>query len=1721
MTLEFNEYYYLSRNPDVLHAVTNGQFSNGYLHYTMFGANELRNPNAIFNALEYAAGNPDVLTAVNAGLIPSVWDHYVHFGIVEGRLPSRAFADFDSASYLAANGDVAAAVASGTFANALQHYVQFGIAEGRPITRSDDIQLTHGTDTLTGTRFNAGLVYTPGGNDRVNSLQDEDWLTGIGLNPTLTATLGDANDNGATIVSPTLTGIATINAAFTGSNPLTATDTLNLEFATGLQAINVTRLPGTGIATLDRIQSAETGTLSIAAIQDLATVRFLYQDHALSGTNDSASLTLKGATMTEVAVRGRDGASGFESLTLTSQGSQNLVGSLITPQLSQLVINGDQDLVLFNASSDADQRTVHIAPAISNDGGGPAGLALVDASAQTGRLILDLTGHTGAQPIITDAGKAGYVAVKGGSADDRFVIAETVTDSGISIDGGSGTDSLLLMRSLTDNPGTTQKASISSIETLIALASSAGTLEVDTNLISDLSGIVLRNESLPVGTVTFDLDALSAKAASNITLAHGASGTNGVTQTVLDLQLADASGASDLVSITIGDAANTDQRFNFTLTGQAMVPAGADASRHVIENLTLIDADTESNSIAVTRINQYTDNLTLMGGVAGQFLNLDAVGNVYGYDQSSLAVSATALDPVVTDKTVGSVISTASLTDTDLIIAKLVSAIDYAGDLTLRVGQADQKILLGSGNNTVVFNNTVDFSLADSISGGTGTDTIILDGTSSQRVGASEWGNLSGVDVIRLAGAAGADFTLTVTDHLVDQSDAGNRVTIINNDGLLATAQNAATIHFTGISGSNALTFIGGNGDGSHTPGTQTVVLDDASAHGNNILDGGDRDVNAATGNLNILRIQNSANITSGDLQQVKNFGTIDAVNSTASAQTLTLSLTDGVVDALVDAGHAASALAPETLIIRALPNSLLPSATSSLNITAGDLTAKSNLNILADRVANSITTGAGDDTVVLLGNFVSGIYAADNIWGNSIDRLANNVAGARIVTDSLHFGGGDNDQLIVWGAANLTGVIGSGLDTAIQAYSKLVVNASQLAPGGVFERGIDFLSNMDHVLVIIDDLSDNNAIDLTKIIVSQGSLYYYIYGSDGHTLIGSPSIAPGNIGGIAVQDNSLTPTNLDPSLVLRVMPGATWFDTRDGTGIIDGKFAGTAHEVIMATAAQAANSDTFIDGKGGTNRLILTDGSSAAALNLNNSKGFTNIQVLELSDGYSNSGLTLPDTSGLLVQNTSDNAATVILGNVPQSYIGGSATNTVTLGSAGQNVSGGDNDDIFKATLSQIVGSTISGGAGNDRLILSGAGTVDLAGVVSGIEELVIIEPSSTSEIALADGITRLSSVNESAIAVPLILSMTADQADKLAQLQLGNIGGSQSIEITSGGVIDFSNNADVSFSNLREINFSNAGNKVSIDVSQLHAIGVGTTGKNLNAGSASTDSITIFNANAGFTITKVIGFETITVHGTNPVMQFVSGGALHTLDQIVEINATAVTGKIEIQGVNETTARLSITGSDGNDSITGGHRSDTIYGGVGDDTINGSYGNDVIFGDDGNDLILGSFGNDLLIGGNGNDTLSGGEDGLDTLTGGAGNDVFLTSIKHINYSLAALTIISDYRDGDLIRHHYIDSFKTATGSGLDTTGGVSISNGIVTGIDNVTTFLSWLATWSDPQAETLAWSDGQNSYLAISNGVSTGPEANYDNLFRLDGLVVTGMDIGTNLMALEFTLV
>jgi len=222
------------------------------------------------------------------------------------------------------------------------------------------VALTANTDSLTGTYFKAGVGYTPGGNDRINFLQDEDTLIGTGGNATLDVTLGTPNDNGASVVTPKMVDVRTINAEFTSS---VSSMELNLQDAQGVQYVNVNRISGAGnSATIGDMKSIPLNMTLNNTSASTNTVTFDFAAHTLdkksNGTDPSAagfsdgdvgSITINNADVDNLVIGETDkGVNFLEKLRVDSAGSMspNVVGALNVQNLEKLYVSGSSNLTI-------------------------------------------------------------------------------------------------------------------------------------------------------------------------------------------------------------------------------------------------------------------------------------------------------------------------------------------------------------------------------------------------------------------------------------------------------------------------------------------------------------------------------------------------------------------------------------------------------------------------------------------------------------------------------------------------------------------------------------------------------------------------------------------------------------------------------------------------------------------------------------------------------------------------------------------------------------------------------------------------------------------------------------------------------------------------------------------------------------------------------------------------------------------------------------------------------------------------------------------------------------------------------------------------------------------------------------------------------------------------------------------------------------------------------
>ena len=557
--------------------------------------------------------------------------------------------------------------------------------------------LTADTDTATANVFNAPMVFTPDGSDRILSLQDEDALTGIAgrIDNTLNVTMGNRNaDEGTSaVVTPYLTNIQNVNIDWTGN-----TNVLDLRNANATNLVNIARVTSDATAVLvDNIGTPAADFRVANTASDDVNVLFTFKQGVLTA-NETLALELDDVLANAVVQNARGTGAltqGFETVNLNAINGVDL-SFLVVNEMESLVITGSDSLKIAALAPTAPGALTAVefvnlgTPGILNPAS--VGLLNLDASAFEGNLTLDITNSLGGFADPQNSGQIVHGVVTGGQGDDAFWssvgVAATTATNRDTIDGGAGDNTLTLV-----DGDIAANASIKNIQTLELRNQSVATdvHNVDMRAFdAELTAVVMRDEDSDANQATFNLNNVgTALAADGLELLHSVTefvapglGFNNATVRV---RLADATGTNDTVAIKVSNDRNTENEFNYTLNFDGQT-GGAGA----IENVSINDADTESNIVILTAAQEHTGTVTLSGGRAGD----------------SYTVNST-------------------------LSAKIIEASAQLSDLRLTVGDTvpaitniTQDIRLGEGDDILTFVNINDFDTTDKISDAGGNDTV-------------------------------------------------------------------------------------------------------------------------------------------------------------------------------------------------------------------------------------------------------------------------------------------------------------------------------------------------------------------------------------------------------------------------------------------------------------------------------------------------------------------------------------------------------------------------------------------------------------------------------------------------------------------------------------------------------------------------------------------------------------------------------------------------------------------------------------------------------------------------------------------------------------------------------------------------------------------------------------------------------------------------------------
>lgn len=1094
-------------------------------------------------------------------------------------------------------------------------------AEGNVAGLASAVVLTEDTDIVEGGTFVAPMVYTPDGSDRILSLQDEDILTGLGDSATLDITMGNRNGDEATTatVTPTLNNIKTINVDWTGN-----TNTLDLRNADSVENLNIDKITADGAAVAFNNISSEVGDMDIANVRDNAsTVAYDYVRGILSAEDDVASISLNNVLMNNFAITTQGGtAEGFETVAIEALNGVDLQGGINIAQMDYLTISGSDYLDMVRLTPIAPVSEFEYdalgAAAIANPGS--AGLRSIDASEFTGEMTLDISSALGRQVDPSNSGAPFYGETTGGQGDDTLytsiaVAGDDDNDNGHNIiDGGTGENTLVTTVGTVAND-----AEISNVQTL-EIRDQAGLGTTDMDAFDDsLTSIFMRGERAAAST--FDLDDVTATQAENaLTLAHSISGA--LAQTV-DVELADATGATDTVALNVVNDLNTGNTFNYTLNAYGKdsdtKANGTTGDVDVVENVTINDNDTESNTLTLGNINDHTGTVTLTGGVAG--------------DTFTVAGS---------------------------LIADTVDASSQASDLRLTVGDTTapidtitQDIKLGTGDDILIFGNIDDLDATDSVTDAGGTDVV--------KAAFSEDSDLALADIEGIHLIANDNVTLgmanTDTDALVLLADnaadgdadaspttaepfniAGVAVTdvITMTDTSLATltfsadldndddVQNAALV----AAAQAAAAAAGGVGTAAGDAAYQAIVSDESTVANfngvtlaNNTGDTLTVEVNAdlddvvygATAyNIGQLTAHGVTTMSIEVSDEDTTFGAANAVTTinnvyAKNLETLTVTAEDDVALGTVSGA--------------ALNNSL---KTFDASNVGGDVTARvislgDNATVtLADGDHNFSALGsAGKDVTITSGNGESTITgtaqddtittgsANDDVHGDRGDNVISVGAGNDFVTakdgnDTVDFGTGFGYYLDNVGAGSATGQDGTQATNTVALQNGIVATYIDVTGDDTYNTATGVVTTAAGTVNVNQMLAVGNGSDLT-------------IKWTGATLDINSAVLDGTTATVAAPAGTTT-GDANSNLAIQTAAGLHTFNGAAGNDvyIADSGVAG-----IAVTFNGGAGNDAVVAGDGTD---VITGGLGADNIVVQNTSGAFdgNIDTVVIADGES-----------------------------------------------------------------------------------------------------------------------------------------------------------------------------------------------------------------------------------------------------------------------------------------------------------------------------------------------------------------------------------------------------------------------------------------------------------------------------------------------------------------------
>lgn len=1463
----------------------------------------------------------------------------------------------DASEVIGYSGDAAAAAAralladvtSTTVPSAYQATVDAALeAIAHPIVPGATFNLTTGIDT--GSAFVGGT----GADTFVATITDTAAGTDV-----IKLGAGDSLKGGAGIDTLQITDDSTAGAAtsVTGVYTDSIEKILIQNAGTNTFALDAANMAGVTTVTVNDAQDTVTVT-NLAAIvatevnRTSQNVTVNYAAAAVSGSNDSATVTLNGFASTAGAVFTSNGIETLNVATATAASgvdSSDFV-TLDGSSLKKVVITGSQDLV----------ARVDFANAI--DGSTAAKAATIDASAFTGSLVVDLTSNGGA------LSANGYVSVAGGTGDDTITVGTLTSNS--TLVGGAGTDTLVVA-ALAGGTGTTSDfKNVSGFEALQFSGALGASLDLSANNISsvefnDIAGNTITGVS---SGVTAGFLASNTSGGGALSLTNAASSTTDV----VNLNLGNASTAAQVVAGTI--SVSNVETINLASN------SGTNVTDHTI---TLSDA-------ALTTLNISGKEGVVVSSTDTTALTTVTVTNTNttsGVDLSGLTVSAsgaTIKGNTGADKLTGGVgnDNISGGAGNDIIVGAggkdtldggdgndsitggsgVDSIIGGAGDDTVIGAAGNDNISLGDGNDTIKIDDA-DLTSADVISGGAGNDSLIVTSHTTSFVDADFTG-VSGIE------------TLTADTNVGIFSDAtgfGSKfaaagVTTITGNGTGADA----IVFGSGFTGAITINTATGDDkfDGSASAATFTVKATDSSITAADTIKGGSgaADVliltasggaavlGANSGGFETITINASATPTQGTSLTLDDANSADTATVTINASALTndqavftlaagnevgakLVVTGGNADDVLTTGGGADTVnggAGNDTLSTGAGNDSITGGSGNDTITAGD----GNDTATGDAGNDSIDGGNGNDNL-------SGGAGNDYLVGGAGNDTLDGGEGADVIQ-----GGAGNDS-IVGGVGNdtITGGAGAdylnageGNDTVVYtaASESLATDAATFAGDTI--DGFDFATDSLQVASAVSGSVTNVTIataDLaslaTTLAANTGLNTALAQASNDAALV---TISAGTAAGtyLIIQQGSNTSFNASNDLVIKLVNatnttqfGAANFTvpTTNYLAAATSNFAGSAADDILSVSTASTITPLVatgtLNGGAGSNTLKLQDGSSIAAATVSNftnltfdatgATGATDVTMTLAQHNAFTGTVTAAGTESVSV--TTAGALTGFAG--VESYTLAAGTNTFTLGAGAQNVTGGSGNDTINVGAGTIASGTINLAGGTNHVVLGAGATLSSTVTTTGSVDITM-SGATASITAAAHGTNDIVATGSGAGAEALSITTVATGLTLDADVEtyvLGNFANTVTLGTTAGSLAQ-----NVTGGSSTDVLTLGAGTYTGTwtSISGLSAVAGTTNIAGVNTGSAFDAGTTLAIANTGtveMTSAQYNSFASITGTGTNAIILSTAGTV--TANASVESYTLNATGSDTITFTLGSTATQSVDllASGGSDSV------------------------------------------------------------------------------------------------------------------------------------------------------------------------------------------------------------